>query len=259
MNILFIGDIVGSVGRQMVKNHLSSLKSQYQIDLTIANGENSAHGKGITSKIYYDLINQGVDYITMGNHTFSKGELLTFIHEAKRLVRPENMAPTNLGMGVLVVKVKDKDVAIINLCAKVWMDNVVESPFVAMEKILNRVQADVYFVDFHGETTSEKIAFAQHFKKRCTAVVGTHTHVQTADERLIEGCAFISDAGMCGVYDSILGRDIEEVLQRFVYDIPTHYTIATGEGMFNGVVIRVDEETNRATSIERIQIRPTHS
>ncbi len=256
MNILFLGDVVGSSGRQAVSTHLEALKKQYHIDLTIINGENAAHGKGITSRIYRQFMELGVDVITMGNHTFSKGELLDFIKDADRLVRPMNLAPMNVGQSVCIQEVCGLRIGIVNLCGQVFMDRIERSPFECMEEVLEKYDADVYFVDFHGETTSEKITFAYVFKDSCIGVVGTHTHVQTADERVIDGCGFISDVGMCGAYDSVLGRDKDEVIRLVAYRQPTRYTIAKGDPILCGIVIHVDENTRRTTHIERIQIRP---
>ena len=258
MNVLFIGDIVGKAGRLCVKEHLPKLKQQYQPDLIIANGENAAHGKGITKRIYQELLDQGIDMITMGNHTFSKNDIYSFIHEADRMVRPANMEPLDYGISTRILEVNGVQVAISNLCGEIFMNHVVESPFVSMEKILNEVKADLHFVDLHGETTSEKVAFTYHFAKRVHAVVGTHTHIQTADERIVYGTAAISDLGMCGAYTSVLGRDVDEVITRFTSDVKTRYTVAEGAAIFCGLFVRFDETTKRATQVERIQIRPEH-
>lgn len=256
MKILFIGDIVGAVGRKMVMEHALSLKEEHQIDLVIGNGENTAHGKGITYKIYNQLLQYGIDVITMGNHTFSKDAIFNFIEDAPNLVRPSNLMPTDCGQSYKVVEVCGQRVCICNVMGEVFMHNVVSSPFEDMQAILERVEADIYFVDFHGEATSEKAAFAHQFAGQVQAVVGTHTHVQTADERIIDGTAFISDVGMCGVYDSIIGRDVQEILTRFTTDEKTRFTLAEGSGMFCGVIIEIDVDQKKATSIERIQIRP---
>ena len=256
MRILFIGDIVGSPGRQMLQQHLPALKEKICPNLTIVNGENAAHGKGITKKIYHQLLGCGADYITMGNHTFSKSELKMFIQEADRLIRPVNLAPVELGEGVRIARVNGKWIGMVNLCGEVFMDNVVRSPFACMSEILNRISADLWFVDFHGETTGEKETFAQVFADRCVMIVGTHTHVQTADEQLMRGCAYISDVCMCGAFDSILGRDKQEVIDRTLHGIKTRYTVAEGPAMLCGVWAEIDETTGRASHVERIQIRP---
>lgn len=257
MRILFVGDVMGSVGREMIFTHLASIKKEKQVDLVICNAENSAHGKGITKKIYNQLLEHGVDVMTMGNHTFSKKELINYIDELDYLVRPDNMEPLEYGKSVLTLLIHDKKVAIVNLCGAVFMDNVVESPFKTMESILSEIDADIVLVDLHAEATSEKIAFTYQFADRCCAIVGTHTHVQTADERIVKKhCAAISDLGMCGPYHSVIGRDIDEILDRFVNEADTKFTMATGEGIFCAALVDVDESDCKAVRIERIQIRP---
>ncbi len=256
MRILFLGDIVGAVGRFVVQTHLALLKEQEKIDLVIVNGENSAHGKGITSKIYKQLMDYGVDIVTLGNHAFSKGEILTTIDDCPNLIRPENLKPKRLGKSWVTKEVSGMTVTVVNLCGKVFLDKVEESPYDAMEELLEEIHSDIIFVDLHAEATAEKSIFWHAFRSRVQAVVGTHTHIQTADERVEEGSAFISDVGMCGAYHSILGRDIEEVLKYTIYKEPTHYTPAKGEGILSGVVIEIDEKTKKAVKIKRIQIRP---
>lgn len=256
MNILCIGDIVGSSGREIVKEQLPLLKEQYAIDLVVANGENAAHGKGITKKIYHQLLDCGVDVVTMGNHTFSKNDIYQFIDEADRMVRPANMEPLEYGQHTIVVMVHGLRVAVSNLSGEVWMNNVIDSPFYCMEDILQDIDADIYIVDFHGEATSEKIAFTYAFAGRVQVVVGTHTHVQTADERIVQGTAAITDLGMCGAYTSVLGRDVEEIVTRFTTDEKTKYKIAIGPAILCGAVVTIDEMTKQATKMERIQIRP---
>lgn len=255
MNILFIGDIVGASGRAAVKKHLPALKQRYEIDFVIANGENAAHGKGITPRIYQELITNGIQCITLGNHAYSKSEIMMIKEQADRLVFPENLMPTSDLVQTKVFRVKDRTLAVTNLMTQVFMENVSESPFETMDKILEKISADVHIVDLHGEATSEKIAFAYHYKNKLAAVFGTHTHVQTADERIIDGCAFISDVGMTGPYESIIGRDIGEVLSRIIQKTATKYTIAESEAVFCAVYVRFDS-FNRAEKVERIQLRP---
>ncbi len=257
MKILFIGDIVGSVGRAMVLEHLPKIKEEKQIDFTIVNAENAAHGKGLTKKIYHQLINAGCDMLTLGNHAYSKDTIFNFIDEADRLVRPYNLEPTE-GAGYRIVEVNGFKICIVNLICEVFMIPVIDSPFSSMIDIIEdtRDEVDIYFVDLHGEATSEKIAFSYYFENEVQVVVGTHTHVQTADERVSNGTAFISDVGMCGVYRSVIGRDIEEILTRFTTGEKTKFTMAEGEGILSAVVVEIDEESKLAKSIERIQIRP---
>ncbi len=256
IKILFIGDIVGKSGRNVVLDNISSLRNKYDIDVVIANAENSAHGKGITQKIYQQLVDAKIDALTMGNHTFSKDMIYDFIDDAKVMVRPINMEPYNLGNNYLVLKVKNKRLCIYNVLGNVFMDVASTSCFKVTNDLLNKVDADYYLCDFHGEATSEKIAYAFHYQNRIHAVIGTHTHVQTADERIIGKMAFISDVGMCGAYESVLGRDVQETLQKIVLHDNTRYQVAEGPAIFCGVIITLDENTNRAVDITRLQIRP---
>lgn len=256
MNILFLGDIVGKVGRNVVINNLQSLKEKYAIDFTIINGENAAHGKGITSRIYNQLMSSGANCITMGNHTFSKSELKIVINDLENLIRPMNLDPINYGQAYKIYNVNGLDLCVCNISGSIFMDRIVESPFTSMDKILENTNADLYLVDFHAETTSEKITFANYYSNDLVAVLGTHTHVQTADERIINNLAFISDVGMCGAFDSVLGRDTDEVIRQMVYHEKTSYTVSENDAMLCGVVINIDEKTKKAKSINRIQIRP---
>jgi hypothetical protein len=256
MNILFFGDIVGKIGRNVVIDNISLLKEQYNIDFTIANAENSAHGKGITSKIYRQLINSGVDCITLGNHSFAKNEIRLTINDCPDLIRPYNLEPTNLGNAYKIYFVNGKTICVTNIMGQAFIERASQSPYDAMSDILEEVEADYFFVDLHAETTGEKIVFANYFKDECIAVVGTHTHVQTADERLIDKCAFITDVGMCGAYDSILGRDTHEVITNLIYKEKTKYTISNNPAMLCAVVIEIDDEKQVSKKITRIQIRP---
>ena len=233
MRVLFLGDIVAKSGRDAVLAQLDTLKEQYQPDFVIVNAENSAHGKGITFKIYNQLL------LSMNS-----------------IVRPANMEPFHIGKSYVIKEVSGKRIAVVNLVGKVFMDVCREDPVITMEKLLKEIDADIIFVDLHAEATAEKMTFANYFAPRVTAVIGTHTHVQTADEQIINGCAYITDAGMCGVYASILGRDIEEVIARSIYNESTRYTPAQGPAVISGVLIEIDDKTNRANCIERIQIRP---
>lgn len=256
MKLLFVGDVVGAVGRKMVFDNVPRIRKEENIDLVICNAENAAHGKGITRKIYNQLINSQVDMITMGNHTFSKKNLEEIIDEMDKMVRPANMYPLEYGKGYRIFEFNGKKIALVNLIGEVFMVNVSESPFKKMEQILSEIEADIVLVDLHAEATSEKIAFTYEFAKRCTVVVGTHTHVQTADERIVDDhCAAISDLGMCGPYHSVIGRDIDEILRRFKYQEQTRFTMAEGKGIFCGCIVEIDDVTNQAISIKRIQIK----
>lgn len=256
MKILFIGDIVGKSGRATVKDVLPSLRNEHQVDLVIANGENVTHGKGINEAHYHELLSYGIDVITLGNHAFSKSEIYKFIDQADRLVRPYNILPEDIGKGYLEVMVNQTPVIVLNLCGSVFMENVLESPFVSMAALMPTFKDKIVIVDLHAEATSEKIAFAHQFKFTCSAVLGTHTHVQTADERLIGSCAFISDVGMTGPYNSVIGRDITEVLDKFKGFTVKTYTVSEDKAQFCAVLIDIDETNRKARSITRVQIRP---
>lgn len=256
MRILFFGDIVGKSGRNEVKAVVKELKAQYQCDFVICNGENSAHGKGITTKIYYDLVNHGIDFITLGNHAFSKSEIKLDFNKLDKMIRPGNIINASVGNWYKIVNINNKKVAIVNLLGAAFMDVCEKSPFEMMEALLDKQEADIYIVDFHGETTGEKLAFAYYFGDRISMMVGTHTHVQTADNRIIKNCAYISDVGMCGPYISILGRDVDEVVTRFISDEKPHYKVAENPACISAVVVEIDEETSKALQIDRLLILP---
>lgn len=256
MNILFLGDIVGKRGREIIRDFLPSLKEEYNIDFTIANGENSAHGKGITYKIYNELRTYGIDAITMGNHTYAKKELLEHISKMDILVVPENIID-KVGQGYRVFEVNGLKLCVCNILGAALMGDYMSDPFVAYQKIIDHVKADIFFVDLHAEATAEKRIFAEYFGKNAAIVVGTHTHIQTADEAILKnGVAFISDVGMCGPYDSIIGRDKNECIANMVYHEKTRFEMCESEAILNAVVIEVDDNTKLPISIKRIQRRP---
>lgn len=255
MNILFIGDIVGSQGRAIVQSLLPVYKDKYNIDVVIANAENAAHGKGITPKIATHLFEIGVDVITMGNHSYAKRDVYD-IDENAPIVFPGNMSGNLAHKHTYVLEKNGIHLAISNVYGSVFMDNVDHNPFDLMQKILCEVEAHAHIVDFHGEATAEKQAFLHYFKEDVSAIVGTHTHIQTADEDVFDGCAYISDVGMCGPYESILGRDIEEALAKVVENKTTHYKPSKNPAIFNAVVITLDDHY-RSSTIKRISVRPT--
>lgn len=252
MRVLFVGDVVGKPGRRIVKSHLQPMIDKYQIDFIIVNGENAAHGKGITKRLYNELISAGANCITLGNHAFAKSEILDQIEECEFLIRPANLEPLEVGHSTLVFNVKNQRLAVTSLLGEVFMNNVTESPINVMHNILEVVECDLHIVDFHAEATAEKQTFFYYFKEKLSAILGTHTHVTTADEHIMDGCAYITDVGMTGVKDSILGRDVNEVIQRTIHNVQTHYTIASGDAMLNAVLI--DFENGNATNIERLRI-----
>ena len=257
VNVLFIGDIVGSYGRAVVKLLLPVLKRQLEVDLTVANGENAAHGYSLTEKIYLEFLDMGIDALTMGNHVWEKREVLNKIELFDRMVRPANYPPGTPGRDSLVVTVKDIRIGLINLLGRVFMP-ALDCPFQAAEKLLARLKekTDVVILDFHAEATSEKCAMGYFLDGRAAAVIGTHTHVMTADERLLpNGTAYISDAGMVGARDSIIGMKKEQILKRFVTQLPEKFEPAdAGPGLFNAVLLKIDPVKKKPLEIKRVQV-----
>lgn len=259
MKILFIGDIVGKSGRDIVSSLLYTIKTENKIDIVIANGENAAHGKGITYKIYRELLNDGIDYITMGNHTYSKSEINEHMDDMSKLVVPYNHDKRTTDNFYKIIEYKGLKICLTNILGQALMNETSLDPYTSFKEVIdktNNLNPDFYFVDLHAETTAEKRVFAEYYKDIAKVVLGTHTHVQTADERLIDDCAFISDVGMCGTYDSVIGRDIGESILSNINHEKTHYSIAEGDALFSAVIIEIDEKLKKPTSIERIQIRP---
>lgn len=252
--ILFLGDIVGKPGRQAVEAHLPELVKAHSPLFVIANGENAAAGVGITPSIAQDLFKLGIDAITLGNHAFHKREIYPYLEADHPIVRPANLPAGTPGRGTTTVSKEGVDLLVVNLCGRIFLDGY-DDPFRAIEPILQGAGTPHVFIDFHGEATSEKIAFAYHVEGRATAVVGTHTHVPTADERVLEGgTAAITDVGMCGPEDSVIGMDKEIILRRFRTSLPAKFEVAERPGVISGVLICVQFETGRATSIQRIRV-----
>lgn len=253
MNILFIGDIVGRPGRNYLSANLSKMIKDNEIDFVIANGENSAGGVGITQKTYDELLEMGVDMITLGNHSWSKKEIFDFIERAERLVRPANYPKGTPGSGYRITEKSGKHIAVVNLCGRVYMD-CIECPFRTVDEILEEIKgkADIVIVDFHGEATSEKLAMGWYLDGRVQAVLGTHTHVQTSDERVLPGgTAYITDTGMTGPRDSILGVEKSVVIKKFISGMPARFEVADGEVLLGAVVISLDENA-QAVDIRRL-------
>lgn len=256
MKLLFIGDIVGSPGRKMLKEYLPKLKSKYNPAVTVVNGENAAGGRGITEKIYKEFIQLGVQVITMGNHTWDQKEVFDFIDDANYLIRPANFPENNPGVGSTIIRVNDIEIGVINLQGRAFMP-ALDCPFTKADQLIEELKTitPIIFVDFHAEATSEKVAMGWYLDGRVTAVVGTHTHVQTADNRILPGgTAYITDVGMTGPYDGILGMRREAVLQRFLTSLPVRFEVASGRHQLNGICLTLDAKTGTASSIERIQI-----
>lgn len=255
--ILFIGDIVGRSGRRVLLDNLDALKQAHGIDYTIVNAENAAAGFGITQSIAAQLLDSGVDLLTSGNHIWDKRETLEFIVEEPRLLRPENYPGDSPGKGWHRARVGGLTVGVFNTMGTVFMHPTLDCPFRCADRILETHLAgcDIVFLDFHGEASSEKVAMGWYLDGRVGAVVGTHTHVPTADERVLPGgTAFISDVGMTGCYDSIIGMQIEPSLKRFLHKIPERFEVSRGRGTLCGVVVEIDPASGRAAGIERVRV-----
>jgi 2',3'-cyclic-nucleotide 2'-phosphodiesterase len=253
--ILFIGDIVGRPGRDLVRHGLAALVDHHQIDLVIANAENAASGFGITREIGDQLLDLGVDVMTSGNHIWDKKEALDYIGAEPRLIRPLNYPAGVPGNGSYLARTRSGvSVGVINAMGRVFMLSI-DDPFTRVLKEIDalRERTRIVFVDFHAEATSEKIAMGWHLDGKATAVIGTHTHVQTADERILpKGTAYLTDVGMTGPHDSIIGVEIEAALGRFLTALPAKFETATGNPRLHAVIVDADEQTGRATDIERL-------
>ncbi|MDO5557166.1 MAG: TIGR00282 family metallophosphoesterase [Clostridia bacterium] len=254
MKILAVGDLVGESGVEKLKRVLPSLRQKEAIDFVIVNGENSANGFGITRKIFDDLQRLKVDVITMGNHTWGKKDIFDFIDNDK-IIRPANYSKNLPGKGYGIYECKGKKIAVINLIGRVEMGILSENPYFVVEDIINRIREKVDFiiVDFHAEATAEKVAMGYFLDGRVDAIFGTHTHVQTADEKIMEkGTAYITDIGMTGPKDSIIGMDKDVALKRFLYSIPERYKLASGECCFNGCIFETNVDDCKIVKIYRI-------
>ena len=256
MKILVVGDIVGNIGIQKLKREIIKIKENEKIDFIIVNGENSAEGIGITQKNFDDILSCNVDVITMGNHTWGKKDIFKFIDNPK-LIRPANYPKGVVGKGYNIYECNDKKIAVINLIGRVDINVLTENPFIKAKEIIDKIdnKVDMIFVDFHAEATAEKIAMGYFLDGKVTAVFGTHTHVQTADERILpKGTGYITDIGMTGPKESVIGMDIEASLKRFETTLPERYKIATGKCKFNAVEFDIDDINNKVKTIKRINI-----
>lgn len=255
MKILFIGDIVGRPGRSIVRSLLPELRKEFSPDIVIANGENAAAGVGITKKIYDELMNYGIDVITMGNHIWDRRDFLPDISSCPNLIRPANYPEGVPGIGYKVFSGSRVKYGVTNLVGRVFMP-CIDCPFRIADSLLLKMKGEtpIIIIDFHGEATSEKNALAWFLDGKVSAVIGTHTHIQTADERILpQGTAFITDAGMVGAYDSIIGVQKEQIIKRFWLSIPEHFEPEkNGPGLFNGLIIDIDDKSGKAKEIKRI-------
>src|SRR5215831_13653785 len=257
MRILFIGDIVGRPGRQLVKTGLAALVSRHAVDFVVANAENAAAGAGITREIGDELLDHGVEVMTSGNHVWDKREAFSYIGAEPRLLRPANFPAGAPGNGSYLARTKDGvSVGVVNVMGRVFMTQL-DDPFAVVQREIDALQqrTRIVFVDFHAEATSEKIAMGWHLDGKVTAVVGTHTHVQTADDRILpKGTAYLTDVGMTGPHDSIIGVDIQAALGRFLNALPVKFETASGNPRLNGVIVESDSQTGRAVDIERLNL-----
>ena len=254
MNILFIGDIVGRAGRRAVRIFLDEIKDEYNIDFIISNGENSAGGFGITKKVAEELYNYGIDFFTMGNHTWDNRDIFNFIDDDPNLIRPLNFPENNPGRGWQTLDINSKKISIVNLIGQVYMQGH-DSPYHKFMELYPKIKdSDIILVDFHAEATGEKIAFARAVDGMVTAVIGTHTHVQTNDAQIFsEGTAYITDAGLTGAVDSILGMKSDKMVEKMKTSLPVSYEVGTGDVKIEGVIIKIDDNNNFAQKIIGIQ------
>ena len=256
MKILFIGDIVGAPGREAINKLLPELKKEHALDFVIANAENASGGSGIIPKVADELFASGVDVLTSGDHIWKRKEIFELINKEDRILRPLNYPDFPPGRGSNIFKTKDgKKIGVINVNGRVFMD-ALECPFKSSLAAVVELSGEtkVIIVDIHAEATSEKVALGWYLDGKVSAVLGTHTHIQTADERILpQGTAYLTDVGMCGPYDSVIGRKIENVLERFLTSLPVRFEVAQGNIQLCGAVLDIDEKTGRARSIVRIQ------
>lgn len=256
MNIMMIGDICGRPGRHAAAHFIPMLKEKYHLDLIIANGENSAGGIGITASVLDELLKMDINIITTGNHVWDKKEIFDFIDQEDHLIRPANYPPGTPGKSYSITEINNRKVGVINLCGRTFMPPV-DCPFRSVDQLLAEIQdlCDIIIIDFHAEATSEKAALGWYLDGKVSCVAGTHTHVQTADERILpQGTAYISDLGMVGPWNSILGVDKDTVIRKFLTGLPARFNVATDHDViFCAVILEIDDHSHKANKIIRIQ------
>src|SRR3984893_805626 len=255
LRLLFLGDVIGEPGRKAVIEMVPRLKQAWGIDFVVVNGENAAAGRGITGKISIDLLRSGIAVITSGDHIWDQKDIVSYIETEPRLLRPLNYPSGTPGRGSIVLETAKGKVGVINVQGRTFMLPNLENPFRCIEEEVRLMQQEtrIIFVDVHAETTSEKIAMGRFLDGKVSAVAGTHTHVQTADEQIFEGgTAFICDAGMCGPNHSILGREIQPIVQRFLSSMPVVFPVAKGEIKLHGLMVDIDETSGRALAVRRV-------
>lgn len=255
MNILVIGDVVGKPGRRIIRETLSNIQKKYNVEFTIVNAENAAGGRGLTKDVMNELLNSNIDVLTMGNHVWDNKDIFNFIDDEHRLIRPANYPEYTPGQGYHIYKAGfNINVAVVNLSGRVFLQPL-DCPFRKLEHILETIQdeADIVIVDFHAEATSEKLAMGYYFDGKVTALLGTHTHIQTADERILpKGTAYITDLGMTGPVESILGMEKDAIIEKFISQRPVRFEVATGAAQLQGVLLEIDTESLKVKKIQRI-------
>ena len=257
MRILAVGDLIGESGVKKLKEILPKIKKEEKIDFVVTNGENSAGGMGITEKNFRDILDAGTNVITMGNHTWGKKDIFKFI-DNPQLLRPANYPEGVVGKGLGIYECKNKKIAVMNFIGRVDINILSENPFIMAKKMVEEIKdkVDIIIIDFHAEATAEKIAMGRYLDGKITALFGTHTHVQTADEQIFpEGTAYITDIGMTGPQNSVIGMDIKASIKRFETTLPEKYKLAEGDFIFNAVIFEINDETNKVTHIKRINIK----
>jgi len=256
MRVMFFGDVVGEPGRDTFKAAIEALKAEHQPDFIVVNGENAAGGRGITPKIAIELMRYGADVITLGDHAWDQREILTYFETEPRLIRPYNFPPGTPGEGSVVVSGNGKKLGVLNALGNTFIGAAVANPFLTIEEQVAKVREETpcVLLDFHAEATSEKIAMGRLLDGQASLVVGTHTHVQTADDKILPGgTAYLTDAGFTGGHDSVIGRDVDSVLQKYKTLLPNRFHIAKTGLQADGVMVDLDEETGKATAMQRLQ------
>lgn len=256
MKILIIGDIYSTSGREMVSKYVPKMREKYNINFIIANGENIAHGNGITERYYHFLLDNNVNVVTMGNHTYGNADIFHFIDDAKSLVRPLNYPPSNKGVGYVTIKYNQTTITVFQVIGRTFINQSADCPFRATEELLKEVKSDIYICDFHGEATSEKIAYGYHFDGKVKIIFGTHTHVQTNDARVLNnGSMYITDVGMTGALDGVIGVEPSSIIKKFITGMPVkHNPMETGLKQFSAIIVDINEKTHKITSYDTIHI-----
>ena len=256
MKILLIGDIFSTSGREMIEKHLDEIRKKHGINFIVANGENIAHGNGITQNYYKFLLEHHVNVVTLGNHSFSNHDIYNFIDDAKNLIRPINYPNTVPGQGYVTVKYNNLTITVFQVMGRTFMNSSLDCPFQKTEELLKNVKSDLYICDFHGEATSEKIAFGYHFDGRVNIIVGTHTHVQTNDAHVLQnGTMYMTDLGMTGARDGVIGVEPQYIIKKFLTGMPTrHVPMENGKKQFCGLVVDINETNHKVTSFDIINV-----